>query len=429
MYIKRLQLENFRCFEQLTIDFPKDYTVLMGGNGAGKSSILDAVAIAMSSFLAGCGIQAANFHKTDVRFLTYTYEKGGFNREAQYPVRISAQAETENQECIAWTRALNSERGRTTVGEARPIMNHADALCQRVKKNLPVTLPFLAYYGTGRLWLPKRTKKDAVMRGVPSRLHGYVDALDAATNEKLMLQWFQRTALMEVQKGISLPIFQAVKRTMEKLYAEMDDTAEAVQVFYDFNEWEIEIRVTDKAGANVSLPLRYFSDGIKAMLSMTADIAYRMVTLNPQLGGEAIAETPGIVLIDEIDMHLHPSWQRKILTALRKSFPKIQFIVTTHAPAVLANAENEHIMIFSHGKVVSSEKYTYGRDVTAILRDVMHTEVRPKEVVEKKALFYEVLEKGEFSRAEELLADLEKVLGAQDEDILRMQVMLDMERL
>ena len=84
---------------------------------------------------------------------------------------------------------------------------------------------------------------------------------------------------------------------------------------------------------------------------------------------------------------------------------------------------------FSHGKVVSSEKYIYGRDVTAILRDVMHTEVRPKEVVEKKALFYEVLEKGEFSRAEELLADLEKVLGAQDEDILRMQVMLDMERL
>ena len=58
MYIKRLQLENFRCFEQLTIDFPKDYTVLIGGNGAGKSSILDAVAIAMASFLAGCGIQA-----------------------------------------------------------------------------------------------------------------------------------------------------------------------------------------------------------------------------------------------------------------------------------------------------------------------------------------------------------------------------------
>ena len=226
----------------------------------------------------------------------------------------------------------------------------------------------------------------------------------------------------------SLPIFQAIKSAMERLYREMDDGLEEVRVAYDFKTWEIEIHVKHKNEEFVSRPLRYLSDGIKSMLSITADIACRMALLNPHLGEHVIAATTGIVLIDEIDMHLHPSWQRKILASLKKVFPRIQFIVTTHAPAVLANVPRENIIVFSEGKAYPPAEHTYGRDVNTILRDVMGTEVRPQEVMEKKDLFYKALDEGDFSAAEKQLGILEKILGQSDEEVVYMTTMLDLER-
>lgn len=255
--------------------------------------MLDALAIALGAFLAGCDVPATNLHKSDVRFLTYTHEGGIFHREARYPVSVSVGVKTDEGRDIDWERALNSANGRTTVREARPIMDYADTLCYRVQENMPVILPMLAYYGTGRLWLPKREKKGSVMRGVPSRLHGYIDALDAATNEKLMLQWFRRNALIVLQKGKTISTFDAVKQAMAEFYREMDETAELVQVDYDVESLEIEVYVKRKNEDPISLPLRYFSDGIKAMLSMTADIAYRMALLNPNLGGGGDEGDPG----------------------------------------------------------------------------------------------------------------------------------------
>ena len=162
---------------------------------------------------------------------------------------------------------------------------------------------------------------------------------------------------------------------------------------------------------------------------MVADIAYRMAALNPHLGGAVIESTEGVVLIDEIDMHLHPSWQKKILRNLCSTFPKVQFIVTTHAPAVLSNVPSDHILFLEHGKVYKTPVQTYGRDSTAILRDVMETEIRPKDVLEKKEQFYDELQKENFLKAENIMDELKKILGENDEDIIRMQISLDMEKM
>lgn len=428
MHIKSIELENFRCFEHLTVDFPEDYAVLIGINGAGKSSILDAVAIALGAYLSGSGIPTINIHKTDARILTYAYESGVVREETQYPIRIATEADIGEPSHIKWTRALNSSNGRTTSVESHEIMDYANALRQKVKKNDPVKIPLFAYYGTGRLWLPKKAKQKKTMSVVPSRLHGYVDALDAATNEKLMLEWFKQSALIEVENGTPLPIFQAVKQSMEQFYVGMDADLEMVRVSYSFTTWEIKIRLKHKNAEVVSLPLSYFSDGIKSMLSMTADIAYRMALLNPNLGENAIAETSGIVLIDEIDMHLHPSWQSRIMSALRNVFPRIQFIVTTHAPAVLANVPRENIIAFSDGKAYPPAAHTYGRDVTSILREVMEAKVRPQDVMEKKKRFYEFLDDEDFVSAEKVLDAMESIVGECDETV-RMRVALDMEKM
>ena len=437
--IKKINVHNFRCFKDLEIIFPKQYAVLIGINGAGKSSILDTISIALGSFLAGCDIKSSNLHKSDARFVIYEQKDANRldmsipHREAQYPVRISVEMQLPNGDEISWSRALNSELGRTTVGEARPIMDYAKEIAKKVKKNEPVVMPLFAYYGTGRLWLPKRSKQNTVLSKMPSRLKGYVDALDAASNTKLMMDWFRRAAAIEqkskVSSGSQLPILQAVKNAMASFYAEMDDTIRNVTVEYDLLMLDIDICVTWNNGEKLSLPLRYMSDGIKSMLSMVADISYRMATLNPTLGEKITDITDGVVLIDEIDMHLHPSWQKKILPTLCKIFPRLQFIVTTHAPAVLANVPSEHIVFLEHGNVYSTPARTYGKDATAILRDVMNTEIRPREIVDKIDTFYECLSLRNFDEAEKIIHELSGTLGIDDEDIINMQVSLDMEKM
>lgn len=439
MYIKNLKLMNFRCFEELDIGFTKQATVLIGINGAGKSSILDAISIALGSFLSGCDVYAGSLHKSDVRFKTYkqsmydNLENSISNREAQYPVKVCAEMQTADKNVITWERTLNSERGRTTVGGARPIMAYAEQLSQCVRDNQAVVMPVIAYYGTGRLWLPKRSKRNAAIARVPSRLRGYVDALDAASNEKLMMEWFHRNALLNYKMARNsqngLPTYHAVKKAMANFYAEMDENIDFADIDYDFDVYDIEITINWKNGDKTSLPLRYLSDGIKTMLSMVADIAYRMATLNPQLGGNVIEETDGVVLIDEIDMHLHPAWQKRILQNLTTTFPKVQFIVSTHAPAVLANTPSENVQFIDHGEVFTSPAPTYGRDSTSILRDVMGTEIRPSDILQKKEKFYTEIQNGNFENAECILSDLRNALGDSDTEYINMKITLDMEKL
>lgn len=131
------------------------------------------------------------------------------------------------------------------------------------------------------------------------------------------------------------------------------------------------------------MPLHYLSDGAKSILAIASDIAYRMAVLNPHLLDKVTEETDGIVLIDEIDMHLHPSWQRKVIDSLHKTFPKVQLIFMTHSPTVLTNVPKENIRIFNNGEIYTPDVNTRGREVNSILREIMHTAIRPSDVTEK----------------------------------------------
>jgi predicted ATP-binding protein involved in virulence len=151
--------------------------------------------------------------------------------------------------------------------------------------------------------------------------------------------------------------------------------------------------------------------------------------LNPQLLDHILEETPGIVLIDEVDMHLHPEWQRRIMEDLHYIFPKIQFIVTTHSPSVLANVKREHIILLEKNQVYVPDNTTYGRDITAILHEVMKVEIRPQQVIDLKDRFYKSLSDEQYEQAKKLLKELEDVLGNNDADVLQAKVSLDLELL
>ena len=163
-----------------------------------------------------------------------------------------------------------------------------------------------------------------------------------------MMNWFKKKTIQTMQicsealgKSIELSV---VYRAMQMCFQRVTGYSD-VDFNYNLDTNEIECRYVDEDGLSMSVPLPQMSDGYKSTISLIGDIAYRMAVLNPQLGMDVIDETDGIVLIDEVDLHLHPAWQHRILGDLQEIFPKIQFIVTTHAPAVISSAKSENLVI------------------------------------------------------------------------------------
>lgn len=131
------------------------------------------------------------------------------------------------------------------------------------------------------------------------------------------------------------------------------------------------------------LPIRLLSSGFRTLIGMVLDIAYRMAILNPFLRDEILNETPGIVMIDEVDMHLHPKWQWNIIKALKKTFPRVQFIVTTHSPIVVASCKDENLILLNHKEESKYKKSLQGWQVDDVLEEIMQTGNRSPETMKQ----------------------------------------------
>ena len=152
-----------------------------------------------------------------------------------------------------------------------------------------------------------------------------------------------------------------------------------------------------------------------------------MALLNPQLLDKVTEKTSGVVLIDEIDLHLHPAWQRHIVGALKKIFPKVQFIVSTHAPSVISSVPQDEIVILENHQVRKAEMPTYGKDANSILKTVMDVPERPDYVAEKLTAFYECLSRSDLKQARKMIDEIKSVLGEDDPEVVGAETSLDLE--
>jgi predicted ATP-binding protein involved in virulence len=427
MKIHQLEVRNFRGFEHQTFHFSDQFTVLIGENGTGKTAILDAIAIG-----AGCLFSRFdNFENlqrpiSDDEVRRVRYEKGQTPTiEPQYPVSVSCIGVVDGSE-ITWERILQL-LDRDNKGPflnqslySHKIVNISKQLLEKVRKGEDVLLPLVAYYGTGRLWLQK--KEESVETVKPgSRMLGYVDCLDPASNQKVLLGWFKTMEIATLQRGESLKVLDAVKAAIANCIEY------CYSVKYDILEDELIATFNDGR----TLPFRMLSDGVRNMLAMVADIAYRAAVLNPQLEIEAAKQTPGIVLIDEIDLHLHPKWQRRVVEDLRATFPAIQFVATTHSPFIVQSLRDGELINLDPQP---AEEY-HDKSIEDIAENVMGVEMPQKserylEMMEAAEEYYRVLQEAKEAspeRLEELKARLDELTIPYSDDPAY-QAFLKMER-
>ena len=389
MFLKSMILHNFRCFSELEIKFNNRLTVIVGNNGAGKSTVLEAATIAAGTLTSAMdGLTNYGIKKSDAHYKYYELGSG-VDVQSQFPVEITAFGNIDGKE-ISWSRILNSAKGRSGLASAKQLTTIAEKYQERMRNgDGELKLPIISYYGTGRLWAQHREKRNDTFEK-NNRSNGYIDSLDGAANDKLMMKWFKKMTIQQLQRGYPIPEFVAVKMALEQVFSSITGYSD-VTVQFNLDTDEIDIIYLNN-NHHVRIPIAQLSDGYKCTISLIADIAYRMAILNPQLLDKVLIETEGLVLIDEIDLHLHPTWQKRILKDFMEIFPKVQFIVSTHAPEVINSVKSDCVIILKDNKVLSAIDETYGKDANAILREVMEVSARPDEIIKLFEKFYELID-------------------------------------
>ena len=388
MRINNLDLQNFHGFDSRYITFSDRFTALVGDNGAGKTAVLDGLAIVLGSFLSGFkGVKSRHIRKDEIYRKHYVLG-GKLDIQLQFPVIVKAQGNIGLTD-IEWSRAINGEGGATTSKDAKSVMDYATSLQKSIRAGEEVILPVISYYGTGRLWIQKDERASNLTH---NRLDGYSHCLEPASNIKHFTKWFRHMTYIELQEGQPLPAMSAVQKAISSCMQEWDSIT--------FNVRLNELRV--KKVDSTVLPFDLLSDGYRNVIGLVADLAHRMAILNPFLGERVCEETSGVVLIDEIDLHLHPSWQKKIVNDLKRTFPKVQFIVTTHSPFIIQSLENgelRRLQSKDDDEVVNSEEFV-DRSVEDIAEEVMKVENVQRsdkriEMYNAAQEYYKLLLKGE----------------------------------
>ena len=339
MKLQTLALTNFRRFKELEIDFHPELTAIAARNGQGKTSVLDAATIVLGTFVGAFDLgKSKHIEQRDAR---YQRLKGHSDSEQVFPVRLEGTISELNGSTI---RELNGAKGKTTIKDAIELSEYGKGLMEKVRSLEAVTLPLMAYYSSARLWKEhKNMSRKAVLS--ESRTMGYEDCFSSASSFTQVQQWMTKATFAALQQQSNAAYQEYSLPDQLKGIEETVDTvldSEGWSGFHYSLQHEELAMTHEELGV---LPVSMLSDGVRAMVSLVTDMAWRCAKLNPQMGVNASQETDGIVFIDEVDMHLHPKWQQTVIGSLRAAFPRVQFVVTTHSPQVLSTVKSESIRL------------------------------------------------------------------------------------
>ena len=400
--LREIRARNFRCFDELVLPVEEDTTVLFAENGGGKTALLSALAMGLAVFQGGAPKASGFSTARDIRLRTLD-EKG--RREPAGRCEIRWTADVGESESVAWSTAAQPGSGRATERH-RPILEALEAVR---KPGGP--LPLFAWYGVDRLG--RQRGRPRKIERAWDRWEAYEFSLDPNLDEAPLLQWLQDEMLGDVgrrDRGEPERFFE--KAVLETAVRASPGVAEA---WYDATTRSPVVRFDDGHVA----PWSELSDGYHAFIALVADIARRAVMLNQFDGVDAPARVEGVVLVDELDLHLHPRWQRVALARLRDAFPRLQLVVSTHSPQVLSSAENRQVRRLVDGRLQEGGVFVEGRDTNAILRDLMRTGDRDEQGERALSSLYDAIDRGDGEQADRIYRELRGRWGDSDPELIR----------
>ena len=418
MYLKKISIENFKSIENLEINLESGFNLIIGNNGVGKTSILEAISVGISGFIGGIdGVNNENFTIDEIRCETELLGQGSYNIKYRTPVKVECMVELRNEE-YTWTRQKKSIKASRTTVEPRDICKKATELSDDSSKVLPV----LNYQSVSRMWAQKKERiKNEFDTKNFSRNIGYIDCLSQESNNKLLLNWCRKMEQISWQEDKKIAEYEVVKNTVAQFMSIMNDS-HVSKVFYDKKREEL-IYIDGKE----VLPIRLLSAGYQSLIWMVFEIAYRMSVLNPNLLENTNKDTDGIVLIDELDLHLHPRWQWKVVAALQSVFPKVQFIATTHSPIIISSCKGKRVISLKKNSLVTYNKSLYGigiNDVLSEYQDSNSIAIAIKKMLED---FYSSMEEHEYSNAKRVLEKLINELGDDNPEVVLANMTYELE--
>jgi predicted ATP-binding protein involved in virulence len=439
MNIKTLRVQNFKNFEDKTFEFSQGFNLIIGDNGTGKTALLEALSIALGGYLLKLTESKRRIQEKEVRFTNSLHGETNI-RELHFPCLIGVNSNIF-QEALYWhwfflpiQQGVNESNNFNVTTTIKDLSFN---VLQTVVQGKSVILPIISFYSTARLWLEntnrldtKRKSQDSLQLGLfpeevinpSSRLDGYKNALDVAISNKSWLRWFMRMELISLQNNKPMKVFEAVKKAVQTCLEGCD------LLQFDIQLGEPVARIQGKP-----MPFSLLSDGQRSMLAMVADIAYRMAQLNPHLLENVTLETSGVVLIDELDLHLHPKWQRKVVDNLRKAFPKVQFFATTHSPFIIQSVRQGELIDLNEIKDAAQFQNQSIEDIVEKVQgvDLPQLSERKQQMFQAATEYYKVLEKAQVTDAlelEQLKSKLDELLMPFSEN-MAYHAFLEMERL
>ncbi|MGA2487396.1 MAG: AAA family ATPase [Roseiarcus sp.] len=423
-FVKTLTLENFRCFEKAELGpFDPHFNLLVGTNGTGKSSVL----LALANLLREVANSPAGIAKgplvgdLDVRVDQRDTANKLEHKATRSRGKISSSLEW-GAESFVFSERFGDERGNVKSELLRPF--HEQTSGAPVGLSWPDTeraYPLIVRFTTNRHFQRRMSIGDDVPEPRPdSRWDAFRDWPNAGADCDVLQRWMRSQTLIALQDraldhnlildgnggglnsgGRPTPHLQIVQSAVQRAV----EGASSIE----YVERRKDIVVAFEGGR--TLDFSNMSDGQRALVGMVAEIARRACLLNSSyLGERVLEETTGLVLIDELDLHLHPRWQRRVIGDLKRIFPKIQFFATTHSPQVISEARPEEIVLLTpEGQ--KRPPQSYGMDSNWVLECVMEAEGRDPTVAKEIAHLYDEIEDGKFEEARARIAKLRKEIG------------------
>ncbi|MCF7958564.1 MAG: AAA family ATPase [Phycisphaerae bacterium] len=438
MKISKLELTHFRGARHLVIEFTPGVNLLVGVNGAGKSSVLDSLAIMLS--WAGARLRSPN---TSGRRIIDT----DIHNERNYGrIELSVQTDFPGKDDISW-RLAQTRKGRNPeidlndpyvdpneplhgMTSLRSLSKWASEKRDEIGKNhAKVNLPLFVYYPTNRsvVDIPLRIRKSHTF----ALLDAYDGALTAGANFRNFFEWYRNREDIENEHLRDSQDISNDEKNNFSQDSQLQAVRQATKAFMPgFSKISVKrtpLRMeVEKNGKKYRV--EQMSDGEKCLFAMIGDLARRLAIANPQRTNALEGE--GVVLIDEIDLHLHPAWQRNVINQLRITFPNCQFIVSTHSPQVFGEVDAECIRRLSidplHGLVATTPDQSLGLDSSEVLEEQMEAQSRNEDISKKLDTIFELIDKDKFIEAKKKIETLRDEVKGSIPEIVRAESLITM---